>query len=97
MGNTVSYIITKEQWDDLCEQVRELKEILTGDKEPETKKWLNSKEASEMLGVNRQTFQRWINKGVFPFTPTQYLGKIYYKRSDLEAFLESHIKEQEGK
>lgn len=48
--------------------------------------WLNTVEASHALGVSTKSLQRLRNCGSLPFSRVH--GKIYYKKSDIEALLE---------
>ena len=57
-------------------------------KEGEQKRWLTNKEVSEMLSVTPRTLQNLRDKGEIGFSKVG--SKIYYKQSDLNAFLESH-------
>jgi hypothetical protein len=50
--------------------------------------YIESKKLPELLGISTKTWQTWRDKRYFPFI--QFGVKIWVKRSDLEAFLESH-------
>lgn len=52
------------------------------------KDWLSNKEAQEYLGLSRPTLQRYRSSGKLPFSKVG--NKIYYRRSDIEALLETH-------
>lgn len=62
-----------------------LASALTDAQAPKT--WLTNREAQEYLGLSRPTLQRYRSMGILPYSKIE--GSIYYKRSDLEALLES--------
>lgn len=49
--------------------------------------WLNSDVATDMLGISLRSLQNLRSSGMLPYA--KLCGKCYYKRSDLEALLES--------
>ena len=95
MEGKVTYVlIPEEDWKELLEEVKELKEMLIDKRRMEDgSKWLDAKEAREFLGVSAKTFQTWRDKRLFPFT--QFGKKLYFRVSDIDAFLESHMKTKE--
>ena len=50
--------------------------------------WVLSTDARKELGVSQKTWQTYRDNKIIPFS--QFGRKIYVKRSDLNAFLESH-------
>jgi excisionase family DNA binding protein len=51
-------------------------------------KWLVTDEVCKILNISRRTLQKMRDNGSILFTKTG--KKIYYKASDVEAFLENH-------
>jgi len=51
--------------------------------------WLESDEARKQLNVSKKTWQNYRNKKVLPFS--QFGRKIYVRRADLEAFMQSNL------
>ena len=51
--------------------------------------WLSNREAMQRLGKSRATLARWRKEGVLPFAKVG--SSIFYRRIDLEAFLERHL------
>jgi excisionase family DNA binding protein len=51
-------------------------------------KWLSSDEVCHLLMISKRTLQSYRDRGTLPFS--QIGRKIYYKASDIEAYLESH-------
>jgi hypothetical protein len=52
-------------------------------------KWLDTEEAKKMLHVCTRTIQNYRNKGIIPCST--FGRKSYFKRSDIEEFLNRHI------
>ena len=50
--------------------------------------WIESGQARKMLGVSQKTWQTYRDNRVIPFS--QFGRKIYVKKADLEAFMQSH-------
>lgn len=67
-------------------QLQELKAMLEN-KQMDTQEWLTLEEARDIIGVCTKTFQKYRDNGVIPFS--QYGRKIYFKKSDIQTFLES--------
>ena len=67
----------------MIELLNEIKSLIMG--QPKEDKWLNIKEASEYCNVNHQTLRRNVKEGKLKASKT--LGKLLFKRCDLEAFL----------
>jgi hypothetical protein len=53
---------------------------------------LSSKEAAAFLGVSLSALKTWKKKRQIPFSQASYKGRIFYRISDLEAFLEKNKK-----
>lgn len=50
--------------------------------------WIESEEGRKLLGVSSKTWQTYRDERVIPFS--QFGRKIYVKKADIEAFLQSH-------
>lgn len=80
--------------DELRISISDLKEMVKGKALDEvSSQWLESEAARKFLGVSRQTWQTYRDARALPFS--QFGRKIYVKRADLEAFLESHMVKNE--
>lgn len=51
--------------------------------------WIESAEARKLLGVSQKTWQTYRDNRTIPFS--QFGRKIYVRRSDIEAHLQSHL------
>lgn len=85
-------VIPQETLDEMMGNLETLKEMVVGLVQSKTTnelagEWLESEQARQFLGVAPKTWQAYRNNRVIPFS--QYGRKIYVKRSDLEAFLQS--------
>ena len=54
----------------------------------ESDRWINNDELAQLLSVSKKTCQQYRDKGLLEFS--QIGAKIYYKLSDVSAFLERH-------
>lgn len=82
-------IVPQEQWEEIAESVKEIKDILAEKKQNEhSSEWLQSAEARKLVGVSGRTWQRYRDLRLIPFT--QIGRKIMLKRGDVENFLNSH-------
>ena len=52
---------------------------------------LSMKDIMQLFGVTRQAIHRWIKLPDFP-KPSKIVGKLLWKRSDIEAYIESQRK-----
>lgn len=79
----LEYVKTMEQG------IAEIKEMLNRKIQDEiNSQWVLSTDARKELGVSQKTWQTYRDNNVIPFS--QFGRKIYVKRSDLNAFLDSH-------
>jgi MerR family transcriptional regulator, repressor of the yfmOP operon len=51
-------------------------------------KWLSSEQVCCLLMISKRTLQSYRDRGTLPFS--QIGRKIYYKASDIQAYLDSH-------
>lgn len=85
-------LLPKSTLDELKEGLCELKELIRQKAQAEAEaqaQWLESEEARKMLGVSQKTWQTYRDNRAIPFS--QFGRKIYVKKADIEAFLQSHI------
>lgn len=61
--------------------------ILTRNADNASSEWLTLEEARQLLNVSPKTFQKYRDNGIIPFS--QFGRKIYFKRKDIEDFLNS--------
>ena len=82
-------LLPKTVWEGVVADIQELKNILQKETEDEVNnQWIESTQARKMLGVSPKTWQTYRDERRIPFS--QFGRKIYVKRADLEAFMESH-------
>lgn len=83
-------IIPKEKLELFENYLQDIKGLLQLKIQPQESKsdWLPKKEAAKELKVCTKTFDSYLKKGIIPFT--QFKGKIYVKRADIEAHLEKY-------
>jgi len=82
-------MLPKETLDAITSSLNEVKELIKGKaKEEANARWIESEEARKLLGVSPKTWQTYRDNRALPFS--QFGRKIYVKKADLEAFLESH-------
>ena len=58
-------------------------------------KWLDNCETCRLLNVSARTMQTYRDMGKLPYS--QINGKIYYKASDVEAFLLDRVRDNSKK
>jgi protein tyrosine phosphatase len=51
-------------------------------------KWLSNDDVCFVLRISKRTLQNYRDNGILPFA--QIRRKIYYRPSDIEAYLEAH-------
>lgn len=54
------------------------------------KKWLDTQEVCQLLGISKRTLQQYRDDGFLPYV--QIEGKILYKESDVLKILENNYK-----
>lgn len=54
--------------------------------------WLDTPTVEDMLNISRRTLQTYRSRRVFPFLKIG--NKLYYKRADIERYLEQRYAEQ---
>jgi excisionase family DNA binding protein len=82
-------VLPQSVWEGVTNDLQQLKEMLQSRNAEEVgKQWVESNEARKMLGVSQKTWQNYRDKRIIPFS--QVGRKIYVRRADLQAFMESH-------
>ena len=82
-------VLPQSVWEGVTNDIQQLKDMLqlkTADEV--SKQWVESTEARKILGVSLKTWQNYRDKRIIPFS--QVGRKIYVRRADLQAFMESH-------
>ena len=82
-------VLPQNVWDTVANDIKNVKELLTKDAEDCVKsKYIESSEVLKILGVSKKTWQNYRTERKLPFV--QFGRKIFVKREDLWAFMESH-------
>ncbi len=89
-GVELQMAVVPQNWlDELTEKLESVKTLLEEKTEEEiNSQWVESTVARKLLGVSQKTWQTYRDERRIPFS--QFGRKIYVKRADLEAFMESH-------
>lgn len=90
-------IMQSEVYQSLINEIDSIKKILIDNKEKEREnRWLTGEEVLGILNVSPKTLQTYRDKRMISYS--QVGNKIFYRLSDIDAFLESHhIKRKEVK
>jgi len=83
------FIPTEEDYDELKKDLAEVREHLKSIVKPE-EKFFSNQEFLKLMKVSKKTAIIWRNEGKIGFT--QQGSKIYYRMSDIEAFLKKFHK-----
>jgi excisionase family DNA binding protein len=82
-------VLEKEKLEKITSDLNEIKEAIQSKKEEDlSSSFIESKRIPKLLGISLKTWQTYRDKGQIPFI--QFGSKIWVKRSDLEAFMNSH-------
>lgn len=89
-GIELQMAVVPQNWlNELTEKLESVKNLLEEKTEEEiNSQWVESTVARKLLGVSQKTWQTYRDERRIPFS--QFGRKIYVKRADLEAFMESH-------
>lgn len=89
-GAVAMVVLPKSALEELKASISDLKEMIQGKALQEvSSQWVESEEARKILGVSPKTWQTYRDSRALPFS--QFGRKIYVRRADIEAFLESHM------
>ena len=82
-------VLEKEKLEKITSDLNEIKEAIQSRKEEDlSSSFIESKRIPKLLGISLKTWQTYRDKGQIPFI--QFGSKIWVKRADLEAFMNSH-------
>jgi ABC-type hemin transport system substrate-binding protein len=82
-------LLPQTEWEGLKQELKKLAELVANKNKAEAlDEWIESGQARKMLGVSQKTWQTYRDNRVIPFS--QFGRKIYVKKADLEAFMQSH-------
>ena len=82
-------LLPQTEWEGLKQELKKLAELIINKNKAEAlDEWIESGQARKMLGVSQKTWQTYRDNRVIPFS--QFGRKIYVKKADLEAFMQSH-------
>lgn len=82
-------LLPQAAWEEVGKKLEELARLVTNRNQADMmNEWIESGEARKMLGVSQKTWQTYRDNRVIPFS--QFGRKIYVKKADLEAFMQSH-------
>ncbi|MEI6697237.1 MAG: helix-turn-helix domain-containing protein [Bacteroidota bacterium] len=65
------------------------KAVFKSDEEEIQNQWIESTQVPKLLRISTKTWQNYRDKKVIPFS--QFGRKIYVRKSDIEAFMQSNI------
>lgn len=83
-------MVPKSELDALKNGLEEIKGLILNSKKNDfLNSWVESEEARKQVGVSPRTWQSMRDKRVIPFS--QYGRKIYFRQSDIDAFLVSNL------
>jgi excisionase family DNA binding protein len=82
-------VLEKEHFEKICNDMSTIMEAVQIKKEEDlSSSFIESKRIPKLLGISLKTWQTYRDKGQIPFI--QLGSKIWVKRSDIEAFMDSH-------
>ena len=82
-------LLEKAHFEKICNDMSTIMEAVQIKKEEDfSRNYIQSKRIPKLLGISLKTWQTYRDKGQIPFI--QLGSKIWVKRSDIEAFMDSH-------
>lgn len=82
-------LLPQTAWEEVSRKLEELAKLVTNRNQSDMmNEWIESGEARKMLGVSQKTWQTYRDNRIIPFS--QFGRKIYVRKADLEAFMQSH-------
>jgi hypothetical protein len=81
-------ILPKEAYEAILTKLDAITSKLSEGDKPPQETWLTNAECCKLLKVSSRTLQNYRDNGILPFSQSQ--NKIYYKLSDIEAYLNNH-------
>lgn len=84
--------IESQAFQKLLDQLEAIQQKLDKEKSttPLSDIWMDNQDVCELLHISKRTLQHYRDSGKLPFS--QIGAKIYYKASDIDAFLNNHYK-----
>ncbi len=83
------FLVAQSDLEEIKATIQEIKCLIQDrNREDYENQWIESADARRLLGVSPKTWQTYRDERVIPFS--QFGRKIYFKRADIEAFLEAH-------
>lgn len=79
------YLITKEQYDHLKNQLELILRKLNYDSFERERKWISAQETMEMLNIGRTTLWRYQKEGIIKVS--RIGRKLHFNRDDIEELL----------
>ncbi|AEA42600.1 helix-turn-helix domain-containing protein [Fluviicola taffensis] len=82
--------IESEAFQQIVKRLEAINEKLNKEKgtTPLSEVWMDNQDVCELLHISKRTLQHYRDSGKLPFS--QIGAKIYYKASDIDAFLQSN-------
>jgi excisionase family DNA binding protein len=82
--------IESEAFQQIVKRLEAINEKLNKEKgtTPLSDVWMDNQDVCELLHISKRTLQHYRDSGKLPFS--QIGAKIYYKASDIDAFLQSN-------
>ena len=82
-------LLPESAWEKKKKKLEELAQLVSNRNQSDMmNEWIESEEARKKLGISKKTWQTYRDNRTIPFS--QFGRKIYVKKSDLDAFMESH-------
>lgn len=83
---------TFELWKQKFEEFINRMDALCAPHRKKQEKWLDNSDVCRLLNVSARTLQTYRDTGKLPYS--QINSKIYYKASDVDAFVQSKVNKQ---
>lgn len=62
---------------------------------PANSDWIDCQSVCQMLSVSKRTLDHYREQGLLPYSKIG--GKVFYRKSDIEGFLDRHVIRKEGR
>jgi hypothetical protein len=83
-------ILTSEQYNAMLTKMNQILAEVQNSKKNAKPDFMDNADFIQLMNVSKRTAQSWRDKGVIPYA--QIGAKIYYKVSDVDAFINQHYK-----
>jgi excisionase family DNA binding protein len=81
-------ILTSEQYNAMLTKMNQILAEVQNSKKNAKAEFMDNADFIQLMNISKRTAQSWRDKGAIPFV--QIGAKIYYKASDVDAFLNQH-------